>query len=159
MITLNIGSKGTGKTTRTKLYLSKLKTQQTIVMLDVNSEYSEFTNIHFAENMEEVFKALLILENTLFVIEEAVIFFGHHNEKTFYNWLVKQRHQNNDFIFNFHSLRQIPMYILDFVDYIILGKTHDLPSLVNAKFKNTKIELYYNDLQDKPKYDFKIFKP
>lgn len=48
--------------------------------------------------------------------------------------MVRKRHTNNLLIFNFHSLRAVPLYILDFVNYIYLRKTNDNPKLIENKF-------------------------
>ena len=63
--------------------------------------------------------------------------------------MVRKRHTNNLLIFNFHALRQVPLFILDFANYIIIGKTNDLESRVAAKFADApKIYNAWQDAQE-----------
>ena len=146
MVILNIGAKGTGKTTRTvKLILPFLKQDfKKIYIFDVNAEYynlfSQNKNVFCLQEFGDMINICNSDEkNNLFIFEEASIFFSHSQQKNIVDFLVKQRHKNNDFIFNFHSLRIMPLYILDFSDFLMLGKTKDIFNFVNEKFKGTNI--------------------
>ncbi len=146
MLIINVGKKGSGKTTRTKEILKNLLDEQKKIILDVNDEYSDIDNSIICTSFDEI-----ILEtkknNNFFVFEEATIFFSHHVKISFFDFLVKQRHQNNDFIFNFHSLRTVPLYLFDFADFIMLGKTNDLKDFVSSKFNGSKLVLIFEQVE------------
>jgi len=153
MIILNIGKKGSGKTTRTvKLILPFSKQEFKLIhIFDVNNEYEDLIkkkNVLIYDNFADILEVANSDEkNNLFVFEEATIFFSHSKSQKIVDFLVKQRHKNNDFIFNFHSLRSIPLYILDFTDFLMVGKTNDLEDFVSDKFYGTNIPTTYNKVK------------
>jgi hypothetical protein len=128
----------------------------------VNNEYKEYapSNISGIE-----FKKFLALskdkKNTCIVFEEATIFFSHAgSSEDIKNLLVRKRHTNNLIILNFHALRQVPLYILDFTNYMNLLNTNDNPATIEKKFGDfPEIIDAYRDLQEENiKYNKKVIK-
>ena len=98
---------------------------------------------------------------TCIVFEEATIFFSHAGStEEIKTILVQKRHTKNLIIFNFHSLRQVPLYILDFCDLLIIGKTIDNKKNIEDKFKDfQEIWQAFNMVADSPdKYVKKYIK-
>lgn len=128
-----VGSTGTGKTTFTKKLLSGIK--QRIFIYDINNEYTEFYTgkfLPFSEFMEMVKP----VKNSIIIFEEATIFLNHKNTNSILiEKLVRKRHENNYIILNFHSLRKIPIYILDMVNYLTMFKTLDSDKFIQSKFE------------------------
>lgn len=148
------GGTGSGKTTIVKQLLAAHKGNKLIY--DVNNEYGQ----EFIA-MDEFFKKALRAENSIIVFEEATIFFSTSGGQIeMRELLVRKRHSNNLFIFNFHSLSQIPLYILMFCDKLIMKKTNDQLQQVERKFKNNmKIYEAYSDVYNSPdRYVTKVIK-
>lgn len=130
-----VGKTGSGKTTEVKKIIEGLK--YPFFIFDVNNEYKDLPNSNL-ENQD--FNRFLLNANSklknIIIYEEATIFFSHQSgTETIKSQLVRKRHTGNLFIFNFHSLRQVPLFILDFCDLLILKKTNDNGKNINEKFK------------------------
>lgn len=136
---INVGNTGTGKTTETKDLLNAFKiTEKSFFIYDVNKEFLEFYEGKFLK-FKEFLKEANTKTNTVIVFEEATIFFQHNKtSEDIYELLVRKRHTNNTLIFNFHALHQVPIFILDFANYMILRQTNDVPSLIQKKFETYK---------------------
>jgi Cdc6-like AAA superfamily ATPase len=148
------GSTGTGKTTFVKNILKGVNIP--LFIYDVNNEYSEFPNTN-KNNFD--FKKFTIDANTkistCIVYEEATIFFSHGGSTEHVrSQLVRKRHTKNLFVFNFHALHQVPMYLLDFCDLLVIKKTKDNSKLIFDKFKYNEniIEAYQAIKEDSNKY-------
>jgi len=149
-----VGSTGTGKTTFVKDILKGVNIP--LFIYDVNNEYSEFPNTN-KNNFD--FKKFTIDANnkinTCIVYEEATIFFSHGGSTEHVrSQLVRKRHTKNLFVFNFHALHQVPMYLLDFCDLLVIKKTKDNSKLIFDKFKYNEniIEAYQAIKEDGNKY-------
>lgn len=141
---LIVGNTGTGKT----IYTQKLIKGKKNFVFDVNCEYENFNRFTEIAEMENFFLQIAETKNTIIVIEEATIFFNNrkYNDKL-NSFLVGKRHSKNTFIFLFHSLRVIPLYIIDFTDYIILFKTNDHPDIIK-KFENiNNFQNFFNEVK------------
>lgn len=151
-----VGATGTGKTTTVVNILNEIDIQKCI--FDVNNEekYKPFKNTWDKDfNFENFIKKATELKNTCIVFEEATIFFSHSGATTdIKKLLVQKRHTKNLLIFNFHSLRQVPLFILDFCDVLVLGKTVDNKKNIETKFKDfTEIyEAFQQAQADENKY-------
>lgn len=168
------GGTGSGKTFYIKSLISG---KSNVLIYDVNNEYK--TNTPLLSISDFLLKATNS-RNKIIIFEEATIYFNHKNNSIkLTEFLVRKRHFENYNILVFHSLRSIPIHILDFTDYITLFNTSDNPKLINDKFKymnlpsnfeliqernnNQNIEFvenlnYWTDLKGK-KHFYLIFKP
>jgi Cdc6-like AAA superfamily ATPase len=133
-----VGGTGTGKTTEVCKMLTQLQSRQNYIF-DVNNEqkYTLFSNKWNKDcDFEKFIESLQNVRNSNIIFEEATIFFSHGSSTTqIKKLLVQKRHTNNILFFNFHSLRQVPLFILDFCDLLILGKTKDNPQNIRVKFE------------------------
>lgn len=118
---ITAGATGSGKTTFTKQILKEIDLPKFIY--DVNNEYSEFSRQPFTDFKQFCEQAAKKTKHVI-VFEEATIFFTHSGAtEIIKEILVRKRHTGNVIIFNFHALRQIPLYILDFADFLTIKKT------------------------------------
>lgn len=155
---LVVGSTGTGKTTFVKSLLKKSK--KPLYIYDINNEYKEFNNLYsFNSDFNNFCEVTENKKDSLIVYEEATIFFSNKGANTLTTGqLVRKRHTNNILVFVFHSLRTVPLHILDLTDYLILHKTGDNINLIERKFDgNSKIlKPFYFCLNSKNKHEKKI---
>lgn len=138
---LNVGFTGTGKTQETIALCNKVNLQK--IIYDPNSEYKgKVNNAIFIQSGSGVAFTEYCFKNfakkdasKCIVFEEATTIFEHKNKnELIMDLLVKKRHHNNLLIFNFHSLRGVPLYILDYTSEIILRYTNDSLDFVQKKF-------------------------
>lgn len=135
-ILLQVGSRGVGKSYATKAIIKNVN--KPLYIYDINGEYKNFYKKPFV--MFDVFlNQIRFVQNSFIVIEEASIFLGHNNTKRILiELLTRSRHTKNSFILNFHSFSKVPLYILDFTNYITVFKTNDIEDRVYKKFKDYK---------------------
>lgn len=130
---INIGGTGSGKTTNTRKILGQLNRMPKHIY-DVNNEYNTGKPL---TTFETFLSQANNLKQTVIVFEEATIFFSHSSAgKDIKELLVRKRHTGNIIVLNFHSLRQVPLFILDFTDFIYLFNTKDNPANIEVKFKD-----------------------
>ena len=153
-----VGSTGTGKTTYVKNILSGISIP--LFIFDVNNEYKDFSNKNYNHSDFKKFTSDANMKtNHCIVYEEATIFFLHGGStELIRSQLVRKRHTKNLFVFNFHALHQVPMYLLDFCDLMIIKKTKDNSKLIYDKFKyNENIINAYNEVrEDNNKYALRL---
>ena len=129
---LVIGARGQGKTTFVKNNFFNLN--RNVLVNDINKEYgSNYLNLDlFIKKCESA-------RNSVLIFEEATVFFNNrgHNRKIT-EILVRSRHTNNICVFVFHSVRAVPIYILDLMNYVVLFNTSDSSEVILKKFDNYK---------------------
>lgn len=143
-----IGATGTGKTTVCKKML-QLSGKEPFIY-DVNNEYGSNKLIKINDFLQIATEK----KNSFILFEEATIFFSHAGRTDeIMNLLVRKRHTQNVICLVFHSLRSMPLYILDMIDLIILFKTVENKGVIEKKYKD-ELEIieafnYINNSQNK----------
>ncbi len=133
-----VGGKGFGKTTFVKSLLKKIKNNRYLIY-DVAADYTEFTRKALLP-MNEFIEQARHVKNHVVVFEEATIFFSHStNNEDMRFLLVRSRLHKNYVILVFHSLRKVPLNILDLANYVTLFKTADNEKFVEQKFNHDKL--------------------
>lgn len=130
-------------------------------MYDINDEYSELeiskegnlkkcrvTPMDF--DFEDFQNLVTKRRDTNCVFEEATGFFRFRGGKTTMRILVNKRHTNNNYIFIFHSIKQVPKDLFELVNFIVLFKTNDLfPDIKNKRPELQKAWFYNNRASNK----------
>ena len=132
-----VGHTGRGKSAFSKKLIEQLKRSHPALIYDVNNEYG----VGHLPDWDEFLELAADEKQTrqrLILFEEATIFFSSAKSKLMTSILVRKRHTKNIPVLLFHSLADVPPYILRFVDFLILFKTNDNPGAIYDKFK-------YND--------------
>jgi hypothetical protein len=142
-----IGATGTGKTTDT-IEIGESVDFQTKLVFDINNEYTNiegYTCVY--EKRPQFVERALKLRDSLIVFEESAIFFRHgKNSDDIIELMLKRRHLNNVCIFNFHALGQIPLFIVHYIDEMILHHTNDNKSAVKRFEGREEIEEAFDEL-------------
>ena len=148
LVIINVGRRKSGKTFLTRNLLQGLRAKgySDFACYDPNNEYLDYNSLRELPKMKDFNEAAAEkYTDTVIVYEEATIFFRHAADEDVLNLCVRSRHRKgskglgNLLIFNFHSLRSVPLYILDHVDYMNIKKTNDNPKNIEVKFKDYPI--------------------
>lgn len=135
----NFGQKHNGKTTRA-IKLALAMPCEKIFVNDVQNEAkykAEKKITRFYGSMDAYIDLIGKTKNGCFIIEEATMFFSHAaGNSAIVGKLLSSRFSGNVFILNFHSLRQYPVYILDYTDYMFVGKSKGNLSHLQKKFED-----------------------
>jgi len=158
------GSKGTGKTTKAKEILAKYKRSFTFdfqnsgdydhipkydpkrfqdhcrICMDDGYNYDDFINIV----EKDYFKtgALIVCE------ESAGLFPSNQLDFKINKFLLSCRHEKINFLFIFHNPRQIPPFLVDHTDAIIVKRTEGGESHYKKKFPDKVYDLALECQQD-----------
>lgn len=135
---LVVGATGTGKTTYNKKCLGKVS-PKSIHLYDVNNEYKDYYKKPFIPFTDFMNQAKNI-ENGVIVFEEATIFLNNRLcNQDLIDILVRKRHTNNTVFMVFHSLRNVPRYVYDLSNIVVLHKTNDSEKSVHSKFEDERL--------------------
>ena len=129
MTILIVGAKGTGKTTAVKNAIQAAGLP--VFIYDINQEYGSLP----VPSMDEFTEQASRLKRCTIVFEEATIFFSTRGRsENLLKILVQSRHNKTITILVLHSLRAVPVYILELSNAMILKNTNDNPTAVEGKF-------------------------
>lgn len=129
-----VGYTGTGKSTYVKNLIKNIP-RNNLLIYDINKEYFEDSRDY--KTMDEFLEEANNTKNKNILFEEASIFFGHTNKsEQILNLLVRKRHKKINLFFIFHSLRDVPLWILTYLNYIALFKTNDNSDMIHKKYKD-----------------------
>lgn len=149
IVIVNVAAKKKGKTTLTKGYLSTHSGNKFIY--DVNNEYKEFGSGAVFPSWTDFLKQAVTKSNTAIVFEEAYIFLKHQSaSEEICNLLIRTRHTGNMIILNFHSIRQVPSFVYDLTNYLVIGKTNDKAKYMDREHKDTDVYDAWFELQEHP---------
>lgn len=140
-----VGAKGHGKTSVVKNILSQVHHERRFVY-DINAEYGELYDAPLLE-IEDFKKEALTRHNSVIVYEESTIFFSNRgDDKELKSTLVRARHQKNIVILVYHSLRSVPVYVVELANYLILKKTGDTPKRIESRFENDALNEAFKEI-------------
>lgn len=118
-----VGRPKAGKTTFTKGMVQRIAHPKPPLVFDTNNEWNT------GAPLPEIDAFLDHANKTpgrVVVIEDATVFFHTtgHSEKL-KRLLVTRRHTRTTVVLLFHSLRQVPLYILELLDAVVVFATND----------------------------------
>lgn len=119
-----VGMRGMGKSTTVKNTIKKVHSSK-LLIFDPNREYGDFYNAPLP-TFQEFETKMRTVKDMVIVIEEATVFLNNRSFSfEMLDTIVKARHANNTIILVFHSMKKIPGYIYDLLNYVVLLKTQD----------------------------------
>ncbi len=135
-----IGGTGSGKTTFVKKSYKKFNP----LVYDVNNEYKDFPNSFFG-NIDVFLDNVKKTKNRVVIVEESTIHFSTIGGRPaqLLEMLVRKRHQNNNYILVFHSMRSVPVVLFDFADFVTVFKTKDRPTSLNKLKDTTALDVFF----------------
>ena len=153
LVIVNVGGTGSGKTYFTRMLLSVLKASgKRFYIHDIDGEYTDFYSSAF-EPIKKFFNRVLKTLNSVIVFEEAVLVFKHFGQSDeILELLVGARRRKNVIIFNFHSMRQVPVWILTYCDRIVIRHTSfDSVERFEKDYPHI-VEIYHNVQRSADRY-------
>jgi hypothetical protein len=133
-----VAEKGRGKSTEAFRIVDSF-TKKDLYVWDKQGQYKKYKNnkIKGLPSIEQFLQIVANVKDAVIVFEESTIFFGNKSRSEIVvDLLISNYHTKNVIIFIFHSLRSVPVEIMDFVDFIRLYHTNDRATLINNKFKD-----------------------
>ena len=122
-VIVQAGGTGSGKTTATKKIISIFKDKKPFFIYDIDAEYLEYYRKPY-KPLNDFFDEVVKVKNSVVVFEESALFFEHGRANTdLKEMIICARRRGNVIVFNFHQLRQIPVYILGYSNFLIVRKT------------------------------------
>lgn len=126
-----VGAKRMGKST---LIHELVSDRKDALIYDPESEYERGIFL----DIEEFKKIAKNFRDGMVVWEEASSFFDSKIDREIRAMFSRNRHKNVDHLLVFHSLNELPRYILSRTDYIFLFYTKDTHVAVKQKFSGRK---------------------
>lgn len=153
---LFIGVRGCGKTTlaeQLKQIFLKLNEKNKCIVVDTTPHpfYADYTTVSIEDlatckdqlircedaNDSELFDVLNKYQSNAFVIfEDARKYISSNVSRSLRSCVIDMRKRNFDFVFMFHSLKDVPPYLAENYDKIVLYKTGDNFDEKQPKFSN-----------------------
>lgn len=124
-IIVQVAETGSGKGWRTKMLLKKYG-KKNVYALDPKGQFKDVRGMKFINPKSDLKIILPQIKDAIIVIDEAAIRFPlAATNATLTEALLSCRHNYTTIILNFHALQQVPIYIRNYINIIIIGKTND----------------------------------
>lgn len=148
-VILNVGARGSGKTTKNRRMLEQTHPGARLV-LDVNGEYTDL----FPRDpipYDQFTKMLGKVKSAVILIEEATVYLSTRGrDANVIDILVRARHSKNVIILVFHSLQDVPTYIYRLANKLILHKTLDNEDDIYKRFGDSVLVEKFKELKALP---------
>lgn len=111
-----------------------------LYVYDHQGQWKNFSRLKIkgVPTMDKFVEIVTGVVNSVIVFEEATVFFKNNKGRMdrIVNLLISNHHKQNVVIFLFHSLRSVPVDIMDYVQFIRIYHTNDRATLIKSKFKD-----------------------
>lgn len=149
-----VGAPGCGKTYFTKHTLLAPVHRDALYIFDTNKEYGDIYPYPFKPNVELFLSRIynmetdeFLMKNAVVLIEDATSFFSNRGfDIVMQRIIVGRRHPNITLILLFHSLRDVPKYIVNKCNLMFIFKTVDSEKYVRSEYDGPIFDTW-NDVQ------------
>lgn len=124
-----IGRQGSGKTPLAKELMAKSGYKNKVIF-DYRGEYGE--DITVFRKFQTIKEVLPTLKGSFIVIEEATAFVSSFKSMELTDLMIGIQHNRNICVWIFHSLIDVPPFVLRLSRYIILLPTNDDPKKIET---------------------------
>lgn len=130
-IIIVVGDFGAGKTTMLKTQFLKPSKKEKLIYALIKKDLGDYP---YERDFKEYINIGVTKANTLFVIDEASTAIPNKqpepSKKDFDNklitWFLNARKCNNYIFIVYHTLREIPIWLISYSDYFLRFRTNDL---------------------------------
>jgi len=142
------GNTGQGKTFYVKREFIASNQEKTVIF-DINNEYKEFDKANRFFDLDKMIDYLETVKNRIVIVDEATAFFSYRSYNNELNRLLQlRRHRNHFFIFIYHSVDFIPLYLLRYLNYIVIfNQNCNKDNVHGIKFAVPKEKYLFNVLK------------
>lgn len=174
-ITTLVGYRGTGKTTVQRKILQSNKKKSLIVDTFDHPSWRDFPIISIddlkywksgnyrvllSDLNEDLIKIGNSVNNCNIVYEDAKKYFQHHIPVEVQKVIIDSKQKNIDMYFMFHMLSEIPKYLRQMNDNVIIFKTKDSPDAYKLFSNSNEVkQVHERVLSHKSKYYCEVIKP
>lgn len=173
-ITIIAGGKGTGKTTFTKRMMKSQK--KPIIIIDTfdHPSYKDIRSISINDLKKwdkqdcrifdappfEIIRAVRkYTANAFIVLEDARKYIRASVPVDIENFMIDSKQRNFDILVMYHSLGQVPKFMRDMFDNIVLMKTKDNESMINRYVCRDELISKFRKLKaSKNQFDIEIIR-
>lgn len=156
-----IGGPGAGKTTYIKDKLNQIKDGENWIY-DPNEEYLEYDNQYLGLMHTKEFARITnkLAKYSKVIFEEATAFLRHGtSDANIIEMLTRKRHKRNIHVFVFHSFGSLPVWVLPYLDYLVLFETRDRTDLIEKKYsENPELLAAYLKQKRKGRFEYTTIK-
>ena len=124
-----IGRQGSGKTPLTKQLMEKSGYKNKVVF-DYRGEYGDQVTIY--RSFASIKPKLPFIRGSFIVLEEATAFVNAFKSMELTDLMIGIQHNKNICVWIFHSLSDVPPFVLRLSRYIILLPTNDDPDKIKT---------------------------
>lgn len=147
MVAVIVGEMGKGKTTYIKEWLSRTAQigKDHLIYCLLSEDYNRKTQNVIVDRDAFLNKAVR-KRNTLFVVDEAITFIPEEKPDTrnkkdlfglkLYTWLSNSRKLNNPILIVFHSMRDVPVWLIMYTQFFVRFQTMDQADVQARRFRS-----------------------
>lgn len=137
MVIIIVGARGSGKSTIAKRLCAHVHPDR-LYVYDAQGEYNtgDYDRLpHKDDFLTDVAgdrkTGELGVADSFIIFEEATVFFSNRGrDEKLTDFMVGARHDRNVIVLLFHSIRTIPLYVMDMANYAYVLQTNDLPDTI-----------------------------
>ncbi len=150
---LLVGGMGCGKS-KFAANMTKAVNKKSIIVYDVNNEYKDYPNryVPLQTNIDTFIDILTKTKNAIVLMEDMTAFLSNRGRSAkMVEVMQAHRHTGNTMIVFYHSMGDIPKYIMRLSSKVVIFKTNDDEMDIHKRFSKKIITEAWKEVQEKAK--------